>query len=172
MYRVVCSDTFMNHALKVPFFPPLTLLHFLSHQTHTVSQCAESWCSDTFMNHALIVPFFFTLTPIHSLFTRHGYIIAVYRVVSIGEGKILPNRGQVLYPIVYKALVFRPFVGEVLDAIVTSVTEVSEYVCVFLSGECVCVAMRECVCEAKKCASVRVCVCVCVCVCERERESE
>eukprot|EP00053_Salpingoeca_punica_P008800 m.78619 g.78619 ORF g.78619 m.78619 type:complete len:174 (-) comp14757_c0_seq3:2106-2627(-) len=54
---------------------------------------------------------------------RHGFIIAVQRVIDISDGRILPGRGHALFVIKYKALVFRPFVGEVVDAIVSGVIE-------------------------------------------------
>lgn len=37
---------------------------------------------------------------------------------------IQPGRGFVLYPVKYKAIVFRPFKGEVVDAVVTQVNKV------------------------------------------------
>jgi DNA-directed RNA polymerase II subunit RPB7 len=37
---------------------------------------------------------------------------------------IQPGRGYVVYPVKYNAIVFRPFKGEVLDAIVSQVTKV------------------------------------------------
>ena len=38
-----------------------------------------------------------------------------------GAGLIQPGQGFVVYPVKYKAIVFRPFKGEVLDAVVTQV---------------------------------------------------
>lgn len=43
---------------------------------------------------------------------------------NIGAGLIQPGQGFVVYPVKYKAIVFRPFKGEVLDAIVTQVNKV------------------------------------------------
>ncbi|VDN12545.1 unnamed protein product, partial [Dibothriocephalus latus] len=48
-----------------------------------------------------------------------GFIIAVTSIEHIGAGILLPGRGFVQYHIVYRAIVFRPFKGEVIDAIVT-----------------------------------------------------
>lgn len=56
--------------------------------------------------------------------TRHGFVIAVTTIDNIGDGNILPGRGFVLYPIKYKAIVYRPFKGEVVDAVVTQVNKV------------------------------------------------
>lgn len=55
---------------------------------------------------------------------KYGFVIAVTAINSIGSGVILPGQGFVVYPIKYKAIVFRPFKGEVLDAIVTQVNKV------------------------------------------------
>ncbi len=57
---------------------------------------------------------------------RHGYIITVLQVIKIGEGKILPGRGEVLFSVVYKGLMFRPMVNEVVDAVVEVVLQVRE----------------------------------------------
>ena len=55
---------------------------------------------------------------------RYGYIVAVTTIDSVGLGIIQPGRGFVLYPVKYKAIVFRPFKGEVLDATVVQVNKV------------------------------------------------
>ena len=55
---------------------------------------------------------------------RHGFVIAVTTIDNIGLGMLQPGRGVALYPVKYKAIVFRPFKGEVLDAIVTQVNKV------------------------------------------------
>merc|ERR1712128_97845 len=43
---------------------------------------------------------------------------------SIGDGEILSGRGLCRFPIKYKAIVFRPFKGEVVDGVVTQVNKV------------------------------------------------
>ena len=55
---------------------------------------------------------------------KHGFVIAVTTIDNIGLGAIQPGRGFALYPVKYKAIVFRPFKGEVTDAIVTQVNKV------------------------------------------------
>ncbi|KAA0190890.1 hypothetical protein HAZT_HAZT005250 [Hyalella azteca] len=55
---------------------------------------------------------------------RYGFVIAVTTIDDIGSGMVQPGRGFVLYPIKYKAIVFRPFKGEVLDAIVSQVNKI------------------------------------------------
>lgn len=62
-------------------------------------------------------------------------MIAVTTIDNIGAGLIQHGRGFVVYPVKYKAIVFRPFKGEVLDAVVTQVNKV-RYVTV-ISTECV-----------------------------------
>uniref|UniRef100_A0A8C5S7S0 DNA-directed RNA polymerase subunit n=1 Tax=Laticauda laticaudata TaxID=8630 RepID=A0A8C5S7S0_LATLA len=57
-------------------------------------------------------------------FITYGFVIAVTTIDNIGAGVIQPGRGFVLYPVKYKAIVFRPFKGEVVDAIVTQVNKV------------------------------------------------
>ena len=55
---------------------------------------------------------------------RYGFVIAVTTIDNIGGGMVQPSRGFVIYPVKYKAIVFRPFKGEVLDAVVTQVNKV------------------------------------------------
>jgi hypothetical protein len=55
---------------------------------------------------------------------RYGFVIAVTSIDNIGAGLIQPGQGFVVYPVKYKAIVFRPFKGEVLDAVVTQVNKV------------------------------------------------
>lgn len=55
---------------------------------------------------------------------RYGFVIAVTTIDNIGAGLIQPGQGFVVYPVKYKAIVFRPFKGEVLEAIVTQVNKV------------------------------------------------
>lgn len=55
---------------------------------------------------------------------KHGFVIAVTTIDNIGAGIIQPGQGYVVYPVKYKAIVFRPFKGQVLDAVVTQVNKV------------------------------------------------
>lgn len=59
---------------------------------------------------------------------RFGYIITVVRIHSIGKGKILPGSGLAEFKVKYQAIVFKPFKGEVVDAVVTTVNKVSTIV--------------------------------------------
>ncbi|RDD44291.1 DNA-directed RNA polymerase II subunit RPB7 [Trichoplax sp. H2] len=59
---------------------------------------------------------------------KHGFVIAVTIIDKVGVGKILPNSGFVVYPVRYKAIVFKPFPGEVVDGIVTQLNKVGLFV--------------------------------------------
>lgn len=54
---------------------------------------------------------------------KHGYVITVTEVLDedIGKGVIEDNSGFVCFNVQYRAILFRPFKNEVLDAIVTVV---------------------------------------------------
>ena len=58
---------------------------------------------------------------------RYGFVVAVTIIDDIGAGLIQPSRGFVVYPVKYKAIVFRPFKGEVLEAVVTQVNKVTVF---------------------------------------------
>ncbi|EFC37642.1 predicted protein [Naegleria gruberi] len=55
---------------------------------------------------------------------RDGYIVSVTEITKIGQGKIGESSGYATFPINYKAIVFKPFKGEVCDAVVYKVTPV------------------------------------------------
>ena len=55
---------------------------------------------------------------------RYGYIISVVDIVNVGNGVLQANTGFAEYVIEYKAIVFKPFKNQVVDAIVTTVNKV------------------------------------------------
>jgi len=48
-------------------------------------------------------------------------IIAIINVEDVSEPKITPGTGSAKYTVSYRAIVWRPFRGEVVDGLVTSV---------------------------------------------------
>eukprot|EP01024_Parvocaulis_polyphysoides_P004786 TRINITY_DN11190_c0_g2_i3.p2 TRINITY_DN11190_c0_g2~~TRINITY_DN11190_c0_g2_i3.p2 ORF type:complete len:176 (+),score=8.17 TRINITY_DN11190_c0_g2_i3:58-585(+) len=55
---------------------------------------------------------------------RYGFIVCVSSLKSIGQGKIrMDSTGYATFNIEYECIVFRPYRGEVVDTIVTSVTQ-------------------------------------------------
>ncbi|KAK0425309.1 hypothetical protein QR680_009135 [Steinernema hermaphroditum] len=73
---------------------------------------------------------------------KHGFIIAVTTIDNIGHGIIQPGRGFVLYPVKYKAIVFRPFKGQVMDAVVNQVNKVGLFCDI---GPLSCFVSRHCI---------------------------
>lgn len=57
-----------------------------------------------------------------------GFIICVLTVTNISPGKVLPGSGLAEFVVQYQAIVFKPYKGEVVDAIVTSVNQVMSYI--------------------------------------------
>jgi DNA-directed RNA polymerase II subunit RPB7 len=55
---------------------------------------------------------------------QFGYIIAVVSMSDIGSGIVLPGSGQAEFVARYRAIVFKPFKGEVVDGVVNNVTKV------------------------------------------------
>jgi DNA-directed RNA polymerase II subunit RPB7 len=55
---------------------------------------------------------------------RYGFIIAVTNVLSMGKGMIREGTGSASFNVKYMCLVFRPFRGEVIDCVVSSVNKV------------------------------------------------
>lgn len=56
-----------------------------------------------------------------------GYIIAVVSILDIGKGMVLPGSGQAEFVTRYRAIVFKPFKGEVVDGVVNNVNKVRPY---------------------------------------------
>lgn len=60
---------------------------------------------------------------------RHYGFLFVDSIETIGNGMLPPGeRGFAVVPIEYKAIVFRPFTGQVLDGVVTQVNKVSIFI--------------------------------------------
>lgn len=55
---------------------------------------------------------------------RHGFVVAVTGIENIGKGIIRDGTGFVTFPVKYQCVVFRPFKGEILEAVVTMVNKV------------------------------------------------
>lgn len=55
---------------------------------------------------------------------RHGFVVMVVHLQEpIPHGELDHTTGFAVFPLKYKALVFRPFKGEVLDSVVDKVTQ-------------------------------------------------
>ncbi|XP_006654370.2 DNA-directed RNA polymerase II subunit RPB7 [Oryza brachyantha] len=54
---------------------------------------------------------------------RHGFVVAITGVEDIGKGLIREGTGYVTFPVKYQCVVFRPFKGEILEAVVTMVNK-------------------------------------------------
>ncbi|KAH1236464.1 DNA-directed RNA polymerase II subunit RPB7 [Glycine soja] len=59
---------------------------------------------------------------------RHGFVVAVTGIENIGKGLIRDGTGFVTFPVKYQCVVFRPFKGEILEAVVTMVNKFVEIV--------------------------------------------
>ena len=57
---------------------------------------------------------------------QHGYIVKVLAIDSVGEGTVLPGEGLAVFNASYRALVLRPFKGQVVDAVVANVNKVGK----------------------------------------------
>ena len=55
---------------------------------------------------------------------QFGFIIAVVSISDIGKGMVVPGNGQAEFVTRYRAIVFKPFKGEVVDGVVHNVTRV------------------------------------------------
>ena len=49
---------------------------------------------------------------------KFGYVICVLRVEETGSGKILDTTADVIFNVKYRAVVMKPFIGEVMDGFV------------------------------------------------------
>lgn len=51
-------------------------------------------------------------------------MVAITGIENIGKGHIRDGTGFVTFPVKYQCVVFRPFKGEILEAVVTMVNKV------------------------------------------------
>lgn len=61
---------------------------------------------------------------------QFGYIIAVVSILDIGKGMVLSGSGQAEFITRYRAIVFKPFKGEVVDGVVNNVNKVTDTFCI------------------------------------------
>ncbi|KAI5302553.1 ubiquitin-specific protease doa4 [Ascosphaera pollenicola] len=59
---------------------------------------------------------------VEGICTGEYFIICVMDTCEISEGRVVPGSGWAEYTIVYRAVIWKPFKGETVDAIVTRVT--------------------------------------------------
>lgn len=59
---------------------------------------------------------------------RYGYIVAITSISDIGVGIADNSGGLVTFHVKYKAIVFRPFKGEVMDGVVKQINHVGIFV--------------------------------------------
>lgn len=68
-----------------------------------------------------------TLTRLNALLgtcsIKYGYLITIFKIEKIEDG-IVNDNGEAVFTVSFKALVFRPLKGEVLDGIVEGVERV------------------------------------------------
>uniref|UniRef100_A0AC35TIZ0 DNA-directed RNA polymerase II subunit RPB7 n=1 Tax=Rhabditophanes sp. KR3021 TaxID=114890 RepID=A0AC35TIZ0_9BILA len=73
---------------------------------------------------------------------KYGFVISVTFIDAIGHGMIQPGRGLVNYNVKYKAIVFRPFKNQVMDAVVSQINKVGIFcdvgpLSIFISQHCI-----------------------------------
>lgn len=65
-----------------------------------------------------------------SVSEKHGYIICVISIGDIPNGVILDTTGDILFNVTYRAVVMKPFPGEVCDGVVDKIDQYGLHVCV------------------------------------------
>ncbi|KAI3995129.1 hypothetical protein MKX01_031931 [Papaver californicum] len=53
--------------------------------------------------------------------SEYGYFVAPTALERIGDGKVRQDSGDVLFPVVFKCITFRPFKGEILCGVVNKI---------------------------------------------------
>ncbi|KAI9264455.1 RNA polymerase Rpb7 [Sporodiniella umbellata] len=59
---------------------------------------------------------------------RYGYVVTVVSVSRLEKGKVLSGSGLAEFKVSYQAILFKPFKGEVLDGLVTTVNKMGFFV--------------------------------------------
>jgi DNA-directed RNA polymerase II subunit RPB7 len=55
---------------------------------------------------------------------RYGAIVSVIEIIEVSKGVLQPNTGYAEYKVKYKAILYKPFKNQVVDAIVKNVNKV------------------------------------------------
>lgn len=55
---------------------------------------------------------------------QYGYIITVLNIIDTGSGTVIPGYGAAEFLCRYRAIVFKPFKGEVLEGVVDEISKV------------------------------------------------
>lgn len=63
-----------------------------------------------------------------SVSEKYGYIVCVIKVDEPNDGKILDTSGDVLFNVRYRAVVMKPFPGEVIDGVIQDVDKYGVHV--------------------------------------------
>jgi DNA-directed RNA polymerase II subunit RPB7 len=58
---------------------------------------------------------------------KYGFILAVLQVVDTGRGLIREGSGSAVFNLKYKCICMKPFKGQVMDVVVTSVNKVGAH---------------------------------------------
>ncbi|GFZ13272.1 DNA-directed RNA polymerase II [Actinidia rufa] len=66
---------------------------------------------------------------------RHGFVVAITGIENVGKGLIRDGTGFVTFPVKYQCVAFRPFKGEILEAVVTMVNKLIPDDMEFVSGD-------------------------------------
>ncbi|XP_021981732.1 DNA-directed RNA polymerase II subunit RPB7 isoform X2 [Helianthus annuus] len=66
---------------------------------------------------------------------RHGFVVAITGIENVGKGLIRDGTGFVTFPVKYQCVVFRPFKGEILEAVVSMVNKLIPDDMEFQSGD-------------------------------------
>lgn len=56
---------------------------------------------------------------------KYGFVLSVLNVLDTGRGLIREGSGSAVFNLTYSCICFKPFKGEVLDVVVTSVNKVN-----------------------------------------------
>ncbi|KAF2756707.1 DNA-directed RNA polymerase II 19 kDa polypeptide [Pseudovirgaria hyperparasitica] len=68
------------------------------------------------------------INDLEGTFNGRYFIVCILSAFEMSEGRVVPGTAQAEYTVHYKAVVWRPFRGEVLDGLVETVTEAGFFV--------------------------------------------
>ncbi|GKV38398.1 hypothetical protein SLEP1_g46313 [Rubroshorea leprosula] len=86
--------------------------------------------AEKYTQHAILQYYSFIIVFYKSVLSingQHGFVVAITGIENIGKGLIHDGTGFVTFPVKYQCLVFRPFKGEILEAVVTMVNKVTVF---------------------------------------------
>ncbi len=64
----------------------------------------------------------------NKLIDNNIFIISLVKIITVGEGHIIPNDGAIYYETTFKILIYQPFIKEIIEGTVNEITDFGAFI--------------------------------------------